>query len=414
MKPTIRFLEYNMKYVPYKLQDVKDASAQNKFTVISTFAGGGGSSTGYRLAGGKVLCVNEFVEEAQRTYKENYPETHIIPGDIKKLNGKDFLDASGLQVGEVDILDGSPPCSAFSVAGKLSHNANEEVKIDLFGNETVHKVSGKHSDGWGQSKNYSDGKMVENIEDLFFEFLRVADEIKPKIIIAENVKGLTVGEAKKYYLPKILKGFEDIGYEVCSKVLDSRYFGVSQTRTRVIFIAVRSDIAEKVGLNFMTIGNLFPEESKDVVAVKDVMIDLEYDKKEVDFLTEKFTNTAYWKQTGILMETDPKKVLSGDDYNPKRHHFNLKRVSQYLPAPTLTAMGSAVTTAGAFHWNEPRKLTLGELKRIMSLPDDFILTGKWNQKAERIGRMVPPLMMKAIASSIYDNVIKLYKDIDNG
>ena len=104
----------------------------------------------------------------------------------------------------------------------------------------------------------------------------------------------------------------------------------------------------------------------------------------------------------------------GDDFNPKGHHFNLKRVSQYLPSPTITAMGSAVTTAGAFHWKEPRKLTLGELKRIMSLPDDFILTGKWNQKAERIGRMVPPLMMKAIASSIYDKVIKLYKDIDNG
>jgi len=402
-----------MKYVPYKLQDVKDASAQNKFTVISTFAGGGGSSTGYRLAGGKVLCINEFVEEAVKTYGENYPETHILPGDIKELNGKDFLEAAGLQVGEVDILDGSPPCSAFSVAGKLSHNSVEEERIDLYGNVTIEKVSGKHSDGWGQSKNYSDGKIVENIEDLFFEFLRVADEIRPKIIVAENVKGLTVGEAKEYY-NKITNKFGEIGYEVCSKVLDSRYFGVSQTRTRVIFIAVRNDIAEKVGLNFMTIGNLFPEESRDIIPVKDVMVGLQYDKDEVDRLTEKFTNTAYWKQTGILMPIDPEKVLSGDDYNPKRHHFNLKRVSQYVPAPTLTAMGSADTTAGAFHWSEPRKLTLGELKRIMSLPDDFKLTGKWNQKAERIGRMVPPLMMKEIASSIYDKVIKIYKEIDNG
>ena len=402
-----------MKYKPYNLQDVKDASAQNKFTVISTFAGGGGSSTGYRLAGGKVLCINEFVEEAVKTYGENYPETHILPGDIKELNGKDFLEAAGLQVGEVDILDGSPPCSAFSVAGKLSHNSVEEERIDLYGNVTIEKVSGKHSDGWGQSKNYSDGKIVENIEDLFFEFLRVADEIRPKIIVAENVKGLTVGEAKEYY-NKITNKFGEIGYEVCSKVLDSRYFGVSQTRTRVIFIAVRNDIAEKVGLNFMTIGNLFPEESRDIIPVKDVMVGLQYDKDEVDYLTEKFTNTAYWKQTGILMPIDPEKVLSGDDYNPKRHHFNLKRVSQYVPAPTLTAMGSADTTAGAFHWSEPRKLTLGELKRIMSLPDDFKLTGKWNQKAERIGRMVPPLMMKAIASSIYDKVIKIYKEIDNG
>ena len=132
--------------------------------------------------------------------------------------------------------------------------------------------------------------------------------------------------------------------------------------------------------------------------------DLNLDE-EVKELTEKFTKTAYWKDTGSKMPTNPDKVLTGGDYHPKGHHFNLKRVSEYAPAPTLTAMGNGQTNAGAFHWNEPRKLTLGELKRIMSLPDDFKLTGKWNQKAERIGRMVPPLMMKSIAESIYNNVL---------
>ena len=377
-----------MKYKPYKLEDVVNASNQNKFNVISTFAGGGGSSTGYRLAGGKILCINEFVEEAQNTYRENYPDTPILPGDIKQLSGKDFLDIAKLDVGELDILDGSPPCSAFSVAGKLSHSRD-----------------GKHSDGWGQTKNYSDGKMVENIEDLFFEFLRVADDIKPKVIIGENVKGLTIGEAKQYF-NKIQNTFEDIGYDVVAKVLDSRYFGISQTRTRVFFIGVRNDITEKAGLNFMTIGNVFPQELPDVVPLKDALIDLEYDAEEVKYLTDKFTKTAYWRDTGSKMEIDPPKVLTGMDYHHKGHHFNLKRVSQYQPAPTLTAMGSNDTTAGAFHWAEPRKLTIGELKRIQSLPDDFKLTGKWNQKSERIGRMVPPLMMKAIADSVYNKVLK--------
>ena len=377
-----------MKYKPYKLEDVVNASNQNKFNVISTFAGGGGSSTGYRLAGGKILCINEFVEEAQNTYRENYPDTPILPGDIKELSGKDFLDIANIGVGELDILDGSPPCSAFSVAGKLSHSRD-----------------GKHSDGWGQTKNYSDGKMVENIEDLFFEFLRVADDIKPKVIIAENVKGLTIGEAKEYF-NKIQNTFEDIGYDVVAKVLDSRYFGISQTRTRVFFIGVRNDITEKAGLNFMTIGNVFPQELPDVVPLKDALIGLEYDEEEVKYLTEKFSKTAYWRDTGSKMEIDPPKVLTGMDYHPKGHHFNLKRVSQYQPAPTLTAMGSNDTTAGAFHWAEPRKLTLGELKRIQSLPDDFKLTGKWNQKSERIGRMVPPLMMKVIADSVYNKILK--------
>jgi len=381
-----------MKYNPYTLQDVIKASSQNKFSVISTFAGGGGSSTGYRLAGGNILCMNEFVEEAQNTYRENYPNTPILPGDIKKLSGKDFLDIAKLDVGELDILDGSPPCSAFSVAGKLSHSKD-----------------GKHSDGWGQTKNYSDGKMVENIEDLFFEFLRVADEIKPKVIIAENVAGLTVGEAKTYF-NKIQNTFEDIGYDVCAKVLDSRYFGVSQTRTRVFFIGLRNDITTKAGLTFMNIANVFPEESRDIVSLEEALKDLEYDSEEVKMLTDRFSNTAYWKQTGSKMPNNPDKVLTGGDYHPKGHHFNLKRVSLKQPGPTLTAMGSQITTAGAFHWNEPRKLTIGELKRIQSLPDDFILTGKWNQKAERIGRMVPPLLLKSIADSVYEKVIKEYKN----
>ena len=396
-----------MTYKPYTLKDVYDASAQEKFKVISTFAGGGGSSTGYRLAGGKVLVINEFVEEAQKTYAENYPETVILPGDIKELTGKNFLDAAGVDEGEIDILDGSPPCSAFSVAGKLSHNVHEEERIDLFGNVTIEKVAGKHSDGWGQTKNYSDGKMVENIEDLFFEFLRVANDIKPKVIVAENVKGLTIGEAKEYF-NKILNEFGNIGYEVCAQVLDSRYFGVSQTRTRVIFIGVRHDVMAKLGLNFMTISQIFPKPDADVIPVKDVMMDLVYDPEEVKYLTDKFTNTAYWKYTGSKMPIDSDKVLTGADYHPKGHHFNLKRVSQYQPSPTITAMGSADTTAGAFHWAEPRKLTLGELKRIMSLPDDFKLTGKWNQKAERCGRMVPPRMMERIASAIYTNVLEKY------
>ena len=77
-----------MKYKPYLLKDVYDASLQKKFNVISTFAGGGGSSTGYKLAGGNILAVNEFVEEARTTYNENYPETPILPDDIKKLSVK--------------------------------------------------------------------------------------------------------------------------------------------------------------------------------------------------------------------------------------------------------------------------------------------------------------------------------------
>ena len=372
-----------MKYTPYTLKKVKDSSASKKFTVISTFAGGGGSSTGYRLAGGNILAINEFIEEARNTYHDNYPDTPILPDDIKNLTGQDLLDAAGIKKGELDILDGSPPCSAFS-------------------------VSGKTQSGWGQTKSYSDGAKVSNIEDLFFEFLRCANDIRPKVIVGENVKGLTIGEPKKIYLPAILKEFENIGYDVAFKVLDSRYYGVSQTRARVIFIGTRRDVTEKLGLCEMTLPSVFPRPDTEVLPLEEVTKGLVQDPEEVAMLTEKWINTAYYKITASKMPNDPPKVLSGRDYHPKKHHFNLKKCSRFAPAPTLTAMGGSMSSAGPIHWNETRKLTIGELKRIMTLPDDFKLTGKWNQQAERIGRMVPPIMMQRIATAIYENVLRPY------
>ena len=232
----------------------------------------------------------------------------------------------------------------------------------------------------------------------------MADEIKPKVIVGENVKGLTVGEAKEYF-NRINNEFSNIGYDVSAKVLDAKHFGVPQTRARTIFIGVRQDITSKIGLTFMNIASIFPSENKELVSLEEGLEGLEIDKEEAKWLEEKWHNTAYYKATSSLMPDDPEKVLSGDDYGQKSKHFNMKRASRYKPAPTVTAMGSGATNAGTIHWNVQRKLTIKELKRIMSLPDDFKLTGTFNQQAERCGRMVPSLMMKAIAESIYKKVL---------
>ena len=370
-----------MKYKPYNLKDVVKASEQEKFTVVSTFAGGGGSSTGYRLAGGKILCVNEFVKQAINTYKENYPNTPVLPDDIKQLTAEDFN-----KYGDIDIFDGSPPCSAFSVSGSM--------------------VQGSHSKGWGQTKNYSDGKKVENIEDLFFEFLRIAKDLKPKVIIGENVAGLVAGEAK-LKLNEIVNTFEEIGYDVSYKILNASHFGVPQSRRRVIFIAVREDVTEAIGLTFMNIASIFPEESRGIVTAEEALEDLELDSEEVKWCTDTWIKSAHYKDTAALMPDDPDKVLGGNDYHPKGWHFNVKKMSRHHPAPTIT------TNADVCHFIEKRRLTIKEIKRLMSLPDDFIVTGSMSQKIERCGRMVPSLMMKAIAESVYKNVIEPYnKSLD--
>ena len=383
-------------YKRYTLQDTLDSEKRNLFNVLSTFAGGGGSSTGYRLAGGKILAVNEFVPEAQNTYRANYPNTTIVPGDIKELTGTYLMEQAGVKVSELDILDGSPPCSAFSMAGSVSHGEGRT-----------------HADAFGKKKQYSDIKGVENVEDLFFEFLRVAKDIKPKVIIGENVEGLTMGEAKEYF-HKIQNTFEEIGYLIVANVLDSSYFGVPQSRKRCFFIGVREDVAEKVGINFMTMYQLYPDKNDFRTTLGEAINDVvNEDKEELDYLFDKISPERAVGKTLMKMPKDPDKVLTGMDYHVKGHHFNLKRSSLRKPCPTITAMGNLAGVAGTCHPIEDRKFTIKELKRIMSLPEDFILTGDHKKQSERIGRMVPPLMMKALAESVYNKVLKPYKELNN-
>jgi len=375
-------------YKPYTMKDVLTSAERKLFTVISTFAGGGGSSTGYKLAGGNVLVVNEFVDAAVDTYKENYPDTPVIKDDIKKLTGKDFLELAKISKGELDILDGSPPCSAFSIAGKREK-------------------------GWDKTKKYSDDKQVENIEDLFFEFIRIANDIQPKIIIGENVAGITMGEAKEYY-NRIINEFSNIGYEAVGKVLNSADYGTPQARQRCFFVAIRNDIMSKIGLNFMNMeSEVYPLPSGTKVTLKQAIDNIQNDPEEEKMLLD-FVQGSFQKKWIELLEFNPTKHLKPSDpkyieINPKQSMFNMIRPCPDLPCPTLTQAGQKMGLSGVFHYAKNRKLTILELKRVMGLPDDFKLSGKFDQQAERVGRMVAPLCMKSLIDNIYLKVLKPLK-----
>lgn len=376
-------------YEPYYLKDVIDASAQKKFSVISTFAGGGGSSTGYRLAGGDVLLINEFVEAAIETYSANFPDTKVLVDDIKKYSSQDFLDMAGIKKGELDILDGSPPCSAFSVAGKREK-------------------------GWDKEKVYSDGKIQVAIEDLFYEFIRIAEGIQPKVIVAENVKGITFGEASKK-LNAFINEFENIGYNVTYKVLNAADYGVPQARERTIFICVRNDICDKIGLSWLNINSIFPAPTVNKhVSLSQAISDIENDEQEVQMLLD-FVQSSYQKKFIEPIPFNPEKATKPSDkqfrdWNPKASCFNMIRPSPDLPCPTLTQQGQKRGMSGVFHPAANRKLTVKECKRIMAFPEDFILTGDFDQQVERLGRAVAPLMYKATATSIYENILKEYNN----
>lgn len=407
-----------MKYEPYTVEDVIKASSQKKFNVISCFAGGGGSSTGYRLAGGNILLINEFVEEAIASYKQNYPDTPVLVDDIKKYSGKDFLDIANIKTGELDILDGSPPCSAFSVSGKREKGwagyveDTRKTYIDDDGN-IVQEGELKVKDG---IKNYSDGKEVEGIEDLFLEFIRVAKDIHPKVIVAENVKGITFGKAREK-LFEFINGFEEIGYQVTYEVMNAADYGVPQMRERTIFVCIRNDVADVIGLNVLNLNNIFPPKLPYRIGIEDAIGNIQNDLEEVEMLRDYYEN-SFQKKFMDNVPFRPDRVMDPGDpqfrsWNPKGSCFNMKRPAPHLPSPTLTQTGQKRGLSGVFHYDSNRKLTIAEMKRIMSLPDDYILTGSFDQQAERIGRMVASKMMAAIADSIYEKVLKPYNEANN-
>lgn len=406
-----------MKYEPYTVDDVKKASAQNKFTVVSCFAGGGGSSTGYRLAGGKILLINEFVEEAIASYKANYPDTPVLVDDIKKYKGADFLKMAKIKAGELDILDGSPPCSAFSVAGKREKGwagAEVDTRRAYFDDEgnIVHEGELIVKEG---IKQYSDGKTVEAIEDLFLEFVRIAKDIKPKVIVAENVKGITFGEAKAK-LHEFIKAFENIGYQVTYKVLNAADYGTPQGRERTIFICVRDDVADAIGLNFLNLANIFPDKTYlEPVSLREGIEGVVNDPAQEQELFD-YVQNGFQKKWIEMLPFNPHRHTKPSDkefiaINPKRSLFNMIRPAPHLPCPTITQRGNQKSVSGVFHFEKNRKFTIPELRRIMSLPEDYELTGTFDQQAERIGRMVAPKMMAEVAKSIYENVLKPYNEV---
>ena len=380
-----------MIYKPYFLNDVYNNSKKELFTVISTFAGGGGSSTGYKLAGGKVLAMNEFVDEAVKTYTENYPDVKVISGDIKTINASDFFDITNIKKHELDIFDGSPPCSAFSVAGQCSK-------------------------GWNKEKTYSDNKKVKNIEDLFLEFIRIADDLQSKVIIIENVVGLTIGDSKSK-LYEMLNSLDDIGYYATYKILNASNFDTPQARKRVFIIGVRKDVLDDLDLPDIILNSIvYPKPNDYFYSIKDAINDIDNDAEEEDMLL-KCCSTGFHAKFVPLLEFNPIKAISpGDiefrDVNPKGSFFSMIRPAPLKPCPTITQRGQQTRVSGILHYSKNRKLTVKELKRVQGLPDDYILTGNFNKQAERICRVVAPLCMKALSSHIYETILKPYNNLE--
>lgn len=371
-------------YEPYVMEDVNNASNKKLFSVISTFSGAGGSSVGYKLAGGEVLVANEFVPHAYETYKLNHPTTHVLTNDIKKLTGKDFLELTNLDVGELDIFDGSPPCTLFSDSGKRWKKFNKTLKY--YGHEQF------------------------EIENLTLDMLNIAEYIKPKIIIIENVKGLI--DNAKGHLNSFINYIHSMGYSCRFQLLNSKHYGVPQARRRVFIIAVRNDILNQLSIDDLLLNNILFPYSDDICVLKDSLRDLDIVETERTaklasiknpILVEALKYIPHNPDRNIYFDTIIEKYSDNPlftRFKGKGSYFNYCKCSWEVPSPTITGKNRYI------HPEENRYFTIKELMRIMSLPDDYrFIDNSISKIEERIGLMVAPLQMKAIAENLYQNIL---------
>jgi DNA (cytosine-5)-methyltransferase 1 len=345
----------------YKVPSMTEIAAipWNGYKVASTFSGCGGSCLGYRMAGYRVVYANEFIPEAQATYKANHPNSFLDPRDIRTIQPAEIFEASGIATGELDLLDGSPPCSAFSTAGK-------------------------REGGWGEVKKYSDTE--QRVDDLFFEYVRLLKGLQPKVFVAENVTGLIKGTAKGYF-KVILAAMKEAGYNVTCRVLDSRWLGVPQARQRTIFIGTRKDLS------------VLPVHPQPLPYCYTIGEALENVPTPSLFrpLTAGTRLHDYWEASkpGDQFNKISKKRRGVDAF------YSHIKMSPARQANTITQV------CAMYHWDEPRSLTIAELKRVSGFPDDFILTGSFSKQWERIGRAVPPVMMSHVAATIESKILDL-------
>lgn len=247
---------------------------------------------------------------------------------------------------DLDILDGSPPCSSFSMAGSREK-------------------------AWGDEKHFREGQAKQVLDDLFFHFIDTAEKLRPKVVVAENVKGLVIGKAKGY-VKQIFQQFDKAGYDVQLFLLNAAFMGVPQKRERTFFIARRKDLSLK-------------------------KIELRFNELPIDVNTafSGITNTNDARALPPSVKSWSIKTMPGQPLSkvhPTGSFFNEVKLHPNQPAPTARGSGTAI------HWVEERYLCALESIRLQTFPDDFKLG---SQKAYYMcGMSVPPFMMQRVSNQI--------------
>lgn len=343
---------------PYKWNLQNAVFTKNKGSVFSCFACGGGSTMGYKLAGFDVIGCNEIDPKMNKAYVKNHNPKFNFLEPIQTFKLRNDLPK---ELFDLDILDGSPPCSSFSLAGSREED-------------------------WGKEKKFREGQADQVLDTLFFDFIELAKKLQPKVVVAENVKGLLMGEAIQY-VRKIYNEFDESGYYVQHWLLDASTMGVPQKRERVFFIALRKDLAAP----FMKSVDLFTEAPELVLNFNEKPI---YFKEFRDEVGNQEGVTDWTKERlNLMLPTD--KCIS--DIN-ERHFGKISRFNALLIddndiVPTITA------TEINYRKIDKLAMTNNDYSIAGTFPMDYDYCG--NKVKYMVGMSVPPVMVAMISNEIH-------------
>lgn len=343
---------------PYAIPALADITGGplNGMVAADLFAGCGGAALGYRWAGFDVRYACEIAAAPRAAYAENMGH-EADPRDVRAVTAEDVLDGLGIDSGDLDLLTGSPPCTSFSLAGKR----------DV---------------GWGVTREHAGAD--QTVDDLFFEFGRLLEGLRPKAFAAENVTGLVVGRAKGYFRT-IMEKLRDTGYTADAAILDASWLGVPQARQRVFIIGVRDDLDTEPD---------FPDPFPHRYSVREALgegLSLGGPEEVAEADISRFAIGPEWD------------ALSPGGKSER--YFSLARAHPDRPLPTLTAAsvgagGQPVGAAAVTHPSQRRKFTRSEMRRLSGMPDDFALPDTWGTAAAAAGNCVPPPVARAVGLTI--------------
>lgn len=341
----------------------------HEYSVLELFAGAGGLAIGMEKSGIKCVALNEIDKWACKTLRTNRPKWNVLEGDVKEFNFSEYKN-------EVDIVTGGFPCQAFSYAGK--------------------KLGLKDARG-----------------TLFYEFARAVQEVRPKICIGENVRGLLSHEKGKT-LEGMVSILDEIGYKVVTpiSVLKAIYYNVPQKRERLILVGVRKDI--DIQYNYpkpnSKIYNLKDALKKGDLFSSDVPISggtlyPEHKKKVLDLVPPK----GYWRDLPLEIQ---KAYMLKSFYLGGGKTGMARRIGWDEPCLTLTCSPAQKQTERC-HPDETRPFRIREYARIQTFPDEWKFEGSISQQYKQIGNAVPVNLAKEIGYSVVDFLNRCYSDFSN-